>query len=410
MYAEAEADYLKAIELNPNNEAYYAYLSSLYLNNMNEPEKAIAQYLKIIEFNPENPFAYNNLGSIYETNLKNLEKAQEYYFKAIKIDTLYSLGYSNLGYITVQKKEYLKAIEYYSKAIELDPKKDWYYSLRTTQYEELEMYAEAEADYLKAIDLDSTYRSYYYSLGRLYKNKLKNPTKAKFQFEKIISLLKAELDNNDLSSESKSELNYKIANLYFEELNNFNKSLEYLNLSISLNNNSDALVVRGTIFQNNKQFIDAEKDFKNAITLNSDDRNNYFYLSNFYLKTGKFDKAREIINETINKDTKDPDGYFKLAYTYYLESNYFSALEYTTIAIVKAIDSNVLLNDVYYISDINNKDRINLEDLYLLRFEIKKNLNLDSSTLCLDLKNAHQVAKSKKVIDKINGLISETCN
>ena len=178
MYLEAEADYLKAIELFSENEDYYRYLANFYTDYLNEPEKAIAQYLKLLEVNPKNTDAYNNIGVIYETDLKNLEKAQEYYLKTIEIDSLYSLGYKNVGDLNFKKEEYLKAIEYYSKTIELDPKVDWYYYMRTIPYLKLGMYSEAEADYLKAIELGPNEEDYYLNLGNLYKDYLDEPEKS----------------------------------------------------------------------------------------------------------------------------------------------------------------------------------------------------------------------------------------
>ena len=83
MFDKAKRDYLKAIELNPNETEFYLKLGNLYIDGFNELEKAIAEYLKILDFDPKDIGALNNIGSTYLYDLKNFEKAEEYYLKAI---------------------------------------------------------------------------------------------------------------------------------------------------------------------------------------------------------------------------------------------------------------------------------------------------------------------------------------
>ena len=97
MYAEAEQDYLKAIELDPEDESYYSYLGNLYKDELKEPEKAIAQYLKILDLNPQSKKALINIALTYLDDLKNYDRAEEYFFKAIKADSLYARSYFALG-------------------------------------------------------------------------------------------------------------------------------------------------------------------------------------------------------------------------------------------------------------------------------------------------------------------------
>ena len=39
MFDKAKRDYLKAIELNPNETEYFLFLGNLYRDEFNEPEK-----------------------------------------------------------------------------------------------------------------------------------------------------------------------------------------------------------------------------------------------------------------------------------------------------------------------------------------------------------------------------------
>ena len=108
----AISDYIKAIELNPNNDvmsyinnngeklyfsnhhAYYNIGNSKY--NLKDYNGAISDYNKAIELNPNYTKAYYNRGNS-KSNLKDHYGAISDYNKAIELNPNYTIAYYNRG-------------------------------------------------------------------------------------------------------------------------------------------------------------------------------------------------------------------------------------------------------------------------------------------------------------------------
>ena len=98
---------------NPDYTDYYLFLGNLYKNNLNNNEKAISQYLKIIELEPENFGAYNNAGVFFLDDLQDYEKAEEYLLKGYEIDSDNGYINYNLGRLYNTTGVFEKSIEYF---------------------------------------------------------------------------------------------------------------------------------------------------------------------------------------------------------------------------------------------------------------------------------------------------------
>ena len=61
-YEKAEADYTKAIDLDPENDENYYYRGYFYSWTLEDYEKAIADFTKAIELDPEDPYNYFEKG------------------------------------------------------------------------------------------------------------------------------------------------------------------------------------------------------------------------------------------------------------------------------------------------------------------------------------------------------------
>ena len=252
-------------------------LGNLYGFNLNEPEKAIAEYLKALEINPESSSALNGIGKTYEVNLKNNEKALEYYFKAAKIDSLYPYTYNLVFDVYNDQEKYKKSIEYYSKAIAIDSTEANFYYNRATPYEALELYDKAEADYLKAIELDPDEESYYLDLGDFYKNKLKDYEKSKNQYNKAL-----EFYDSRISLEPNNATHYlEKGNIYLKYLFDFKNGLKWIKKANDIEQTSFSLTSEAIAYINLKKFSLAEQKLKDANELKPEDYDTYYYLANF---------------------------------------------------------------------------------------------------------------------------------
>ncbi len=99
-FTEAEALYLKALEIDPNFWDGWNNLGGLYADKLHDYAKAETIYKKCIELDPTNKWGYGNIAQVYlDTNRWELGK--EFAEKALRIkvygDALCSLGRAYLG-------------------------------------------------------------------------------------------------------------------------------------------------------------------------------------------------------------------------------------------------------------------------------------------------------------------------
>ena len=101
--SNAEANYKKAIEINPNIAEFYISLGYFYVHQ-NMTKQAIEGYLAALQKDPNSIVALMGLGIIYDTQ-KKYEKAKEYYQKALKIDPKFPPAANNLAYLYAERGE-----------------------------------------------------------------------------------------------------------------------------------------------------------------------------------------------------------------------------------------------------------------------------------------------------------------
>jgi len=117
--AEAEENYLKAIDLNPGLwEAYYN-LGILYHENR-KVDSAIECYKKSINLKPDFYLSHYNLGNAFRETLK-LDEAVGCYEKAVELKKNYSEAHYNLGVVRELLNNFDSALGCYNRAIQYDP-------------------------------------------------------------------------------------------------------------------------------------------------------------------------------------------------------------------------------------------------------------------------------------------------
>jgi tetratricopeptide (TPR) repeat protein len=120
------------IQRHPDHaRARVAYGS--FLNDLQDEEGAQAQWEKALALNPKDPAVYNNLANLYG-HVGPIKKAFEYYTKAIELNPREALYYDNFGtavflfrkdamefFAISEQQVFDKALDLYSKALKLDP-------------------------------------------------------------------------------------------------------------------------------------------------------------------------------------------------------------------------------------------------------------------------------------------------
>ena len=152
-YTEAFADYAKVIQLNPKEPAVYKNQGIIYEIQQNY-ELAVTNYTKAIELaGKEYPDLYLYRGTIYLNNLEKPDLAMADFQMAVKLLPQNATGYNNLGYVYSLKENFTQAITNYTKAIELDPKFIFPYINRADSYDAIGKTKLADLDRKKYSDL-----------------------------------------------------------------------------------------------------------------------------------------------------------------------------------------------------------------------------------------------------------------
>ena len=119
MFAGAEAEYLRALELDPKNADFNNRLAINY-DEWGKTAKSVEYYQKAIELKP-NHVLYFSLGSAYE-KLGKFDDAAKAYQESIRIKPTFTYALYNLAVLDSKQDRPQEAIELLRKVVELEPK------------------------------------------------------------------------------------------------------------------------------------------------------------------------------------------------------------------------------------------------------------------------------------------------
>ena len=294
LFAEALAEqnkdkaielYSKVIKLDEYNVGAYNNRGALkaQLGNSNG---AIDDFNKAIELNPKDAGAYNNRGNI-KKHLGDLDGALEDYNKSAELDPKEKGIYQNRAMLNQKLKDYNGAIADYNQAIELDPKNAELYNNRGNAKADVLDIEGAMTDYNKAIELNPNIAEIYFNRGQLYYN-LHLYDKSLIDYNRGIELS----PNNSGAYNNRADLYLKMGQL--------DNALDDINTAITLAPSSYvSYVTRGEIYQAREQYNDAICDFSKVISINSNIKDVYKYLSECYCrlldKTSDEEKKKQYV-------------------------------------------------------------------------------------------------------------------
>jgi tetratricopeptide (TPR) repeat protein len=132
--------------------------------------EAEAEYRKAITLDPNNPYAHCGLGNVLYQQ-KNYGDAEAEYRKALASDANDSYPRDCLANLLYDQKNYPEAEAEFRKALAADPNDAYaHHGLGRLLYRQQD-YSQAEAEYRKALAADPSYADARAGLGRLSKNR-----------------------------------------------------------------------------------------------------------------------------------------------------------------------------------------------------------------------------------------------
>ncbi|ODS39760.1 MAG: hypothetical protein A7315_10465 [Candidatus Altiarchaeales archaeon WOR_SM1_79] len=186
-YGEAEKEYRKAIEIDPELALAHTRLGGL-LYNLERYGEAEKEYRKAIEIDPEDTWAHGSLGWLLY-NLERYGEAEKEYRKAIEIDPDDTWAHGSLGFLLEKLERYEGAEEEFRKAIEINPELALAHTSLGFLLEKLERYGEAEKEYREVIRINPEEANAHYNLGLLF-SETGRSKEAKKEFEIALKLYK----------------------------------------------------------------------------------------------------------------------------------------------------------------------------------------------------------------------------
>ena len=309
---------------NSQNPEVLNYLGLFDLENMNFID-AIKSFSKAANLDKSNSVYYYNLGNAYFYN-GWMEEAQKAYQKALyinpeNIDYRYSLAY-----LFYDKQDYIKAKKETDAILEINPDHPQARVLKAL---------------LLAIDKDLI------SAQKLLEENIKkgyNDNFTKSSLSKIYTELniynKAEELINEIIEQNPENLNClsDLAEIHIKE-KNYDKAIELVDKILEINPN----YILGSLLGAKTAILNEDYDLakgyaQDAISLDINCSEGYYYLAIVREKTDDIEEAIECMKRAILHDLNNPKYYTKMSEFYKEKQDYKTALEY--IAEAESLDES----------------------------------------------------------------------
>lgn len=342
-YDLADADYRKMIELKPGDVMGYMGLG----RNANEQKKwedAIRQFDYVTKLTSDYSSAYSFRAESY-IGLEKWNEATDDIVKALSIDwdrkahylavTMKEPAFTMLvaklkiqsakapneatwPYIIAtmyeQNEDYHKALDYYTAANKIDASENIYQKISNCQYQ-LGDYEKALDNINQALNMDSTNLNFLIKKANIFYEKGMGQ-KAIAEWDKVLAI------------QPEYGYGYYRRGWYKELSGDLEGGLEDLSMAIVLEpKESYYYETRGDLYMRLGKRELAENDFKKVIEL-EETPEKYECVHYAYQGLGQYEKAKEVMDVIIAKDTTSKENYYDAACLYSRMQDKDSALRY----------------------------------------------------------------------------------
>lgn len=214
------------------------------------------------------------------------------------------------------------AIFNYGEAIKLDPNYEKAYAARALCYEKNNQIAEAVEDYKKLQVFDPKNKELYYNAGRLLVN-LKKHQDADQMFRKAL----------ERDKEYQEVIDLEIKTLY--TIRDYTYGLTVTQYALDLKKTAVNYYHHAVMFDSLKNYVEAEKEYKNSKYYDSKYIPAYVGLAMVQLKLNKLNDATTTCETAISKDANNTDIYWARSYLFAAKNDYQNALNDITKVILK---------------------------------------------------------------------------
>ncbi|MDP6045110.1 MAG: tetratricopeptide repeat protein, partial [Phycisphaerae bacterium] len=115
---KAEKAYKKCLEITPNDNAALNNLAYLFVDDLNEPEKALPYVQKVIKLRPQDPNVLDTYGWVMG-KLKRYADAKKFLLRSIERNPELAACRYHLGWVFEQTGDRAQALKHYRLGLEL---------------------------------------------------------------------------------------------------------------------------------------------------------------------------------------------------------------------------------------------------------------------------------------------------
>ena len=231
------------------------------------------------------------------------------------------LKYFSSGEKYQTAKSYNEAVDNYSKAIEMDPNYVKAYISRAECYEILGKKSEAAEDYKRATIFSPKEKELYFKAGSLY-----------FDIQKYADsdlMLKQAIDRDDSYAEA-IDMRFKA----LIKLNNFQEALKVADLALGIKKTATSIFNRAMMNDSLKNYIAAEKDYKESKYFDSKFIPAYVGLALVQIKLNKIDEALSVCEVALTKVPTSKEIFYARSLVYFQKGDFQNAVNDITKVIV----------------------------------------------------------------------------
>ncbi len=317
--SNAEALYLRILDVDPQNVDIAFLLGTLYLQSGNSGA-ATTFFKQTIKLKPDHVEAHNNQGTVFQ-NQGKLDEAIEEYNRAINLAPDYAEAFYNLGRIFYKQRKFDEALEHYKQAISLSPDDYEAHFNIGNIFKELGRLEDAERSYRRSIAMKPDYAIAHSSLGTILQKSGKfDESIRSHKFAVTLDPFNVDIHNNlgtDLTRQGRYDeavaiynsalkLNpdeYRIYNNLASTLKSCGKLEEAMiscNKTIELNPLCpEAHNNLGVILYEQNKFIDAISHYRKSLQLDPEYAEAYCNLGIVFSLQGKYDEALSCYKKSL---------------------------------------------------------------------------------------------------------------
>ena len=194
---------------------------------LDKDEEAVAAYKRALELNPNFADACRNLGNVL-IELQELDDAIKYFEQALRINPADKKACQGLGRAQNEQGDLGQAVAAYQKAIAIDPLNAEYYRELGVLFSDHGEIEEAISAHRKALELNPEYAEAYRSLS---KNRIFT------EYDDDMEAMESLLRTKGIPDGDSIQLGFALGKAY-EDLGNYDKSMEYVIKATGLKRNS----------------------------------------------------------------------------------------------------------------------------------------------------------------------------